>query len=78
MEKVQWNSINKKNGLKQLKNEKSSPLPRVIVTYNDIIFHLKIAKVVWKTRKSLPVILQLNYKNKYLWNENWSKIKRAK
>ena len=30
MEKVQWNSINKKqNGLEQSKNEKSSTLPRI-------------------------------------------------
>ena len=30
MEKVQWNSINKKqNGLEQLKNEKSSTLPGI-------------------------------------------------
>ena len=34
MEKVRWNSINKKNGLEQSKNEKSSTLPRPYEIYS--------------------------------------------
>ena len=40
MEKVKWNSIDKKqNGLKQSKNDKSSTLPRSAYLY--------LAKIVW-------------------------------
>ena len=36
MEKVQWNSIDKKqNGLKYSKNDKSSTLPRVLISNNN-------------------------------------------
>ena len=35
MDKVQLNSINKKNGLEQLKNEKSSILPHKQTKHNE-------------------------------------------
>ena len=42
MEKVQWNSIDKKqNGLKYSKNDKSSTLPRNNNKHNIAVFYNK-------------------------------------
>ena len=48
MEKVQWNSINKKqNGLKQSKNEKSSTLPRQLLLSALTLYDVKIDIILY-------------------------------
>ena len=48
MEKVQWNSINKKkNGLKYSKNDKSSTLPRwFLISMNMLLLAEKLNGII--------------------------------
>ena len=61
MEKVQWNSIDKQNGLKYSKNDKSSTLPRYNI-YNLLVFY-EMKKLQWNSVKKQNELEQSNMKN---------------